>query len=151
MSEIALSLEAQRYYRFFPAFIKLEERCLRGGYHVAENLGAFCDSIAGEGGSRKLTDLVVKFYSNINRYGYRLRDFDCDFLPYLDTPTFNDSSSDWNGNVRPWHEWDGEPWEDKVKAICKNESDELRDEKYIQYERQQQRVYLSKALMFDLI
>ena len=150
--EQSLYLEARRYYRFFPALIELEARCLRSGYNVGENVKAFGKALEKEGCFRKSDTVppgMAGFYNRVQEYGYRLRDWDFDFLVDMDAPTFHKVKPDWNGNVRPKREWDDGEWEEEVQGICK-ESNSRREEEYYQYERQRQKYYVRKARDFPL-
>ena len=145
--EQSLYLGARRYYRFFPALIELEARCLRSGYSVLENVRAFGKALEKEGCFRKsgsVPQRMADFYDCVQKYGYRLRDWNFDFLIDLDAPTFHKVKTDWNSNVRPKREWDGGDWEEEKQEICKEGQD------YYLYERQQQQYYVLKARNFPL-
>ena len=145
--EQALYARARRYYRFFPALVELESRCERSGYNIVRQMRRFGEALERmEPDQKNLGSGFSKLYTDLRKQGYKMRDWNIDFLLDLDIPTQN--GDDATDDVRPVQDWNDKSWEEREWKKFRRCAGNHR--KFEVYERKIQLSYVRLAQDFSL-
>lgn len=147
--EQSLYVLARRYYRFFPALVELESRCERIGYNVIRQIRRFGEYLEyREPNQKNLGEhFADDLYRCLRNQGYKLRDWNIDFLLDLDIPVKR-GDAEGVDDVRSVRDWDGKPWEEREWERFRRCAGNRR--KFQVYERKQQLAYVRMAKDFPL-
>ena len=139
--EQSLYVEARKYYRFYPALINIEARCLKVGRSVLKQVTRFGRMLDRKEPGQHLEQGFRDLYTQLHSQERDLRDWSFDMLEDLDRPV-----QAGNNSIRPRQEWCDRDWGDEWRQFL------LQDQRqYYQYECNKQEYYLRLSRQFQFL